>query len=59
MMPRRSGVSVPLFSLTSRQGWGIGEFGDLPVFCKWLLEAGQSIVQILPVHEMPPGETSP
>jgi 4-alpha-glucanotransferase len=56
---RRSGISVPLFSLASRQGWGIGEFGDLPIFSKWLLEAGQSVVQILPVHEMPPGETSP
>jgi 4-alpha-glucanotransferase len=58
-MRRQSGISVPLFSLVSRQGWGIGEFGDLPVFSRWLLEAGQSIVQILPVHEMPPVETSP
>lgn len=56
---RRSGISVPLFSLASRQGWGIGEFGDLPPFSKWLTEAGQSVVQILPIHEMPPIETSP
>jgi 4-alpha-glucanotransferase len=58
-MRRQSGISVPLFALASRQGWGIGEFGDLPMFSRWLLEAGQSIVQILPIHEMPPGETSP
>src|SRR6188472_3091500 len=58
-MRRQSGVAVPLFSLVSSQGWGIGEFGDLPVFSRWLTAAGQSIVQILPIHEMPPIETSP
>jgi len=56
---RRSGISVPLFSLASTHGWGIGEFGDLPVFAQWLAEAGQSVVQILPIQEMPPIETSP
>ena len=50
---------MPLFSLASRQGWGIGEFGDVPAFARWLLEAGQSILQILPIHEMPSIETSP
>ena len=59
MSGRKSGISVPLFSLASQRGWGIGEFGDLPVFSRWLSEAGQSIVQILPIHEMPPVETSP
>jgi 4-alpha-glucanotransferase len=58
-MRRQSGVVVPLFSLVSRNGWGIGEFADLPLFSRWLLEAGQSIVQILPINEMPPIETSP
>jgi 4-alpha-glucanotransferase len=56
---RQSGVVVPLFSLASRRGWGIGEFGDLPPFARWAAEAGQSIVQILPIQEMPPIETSP
>ena len=58
-MRRQSGVSVPLFALVSEQGWGIGEFGDLPLFAQWLREAGQSVVQILPINEMPPIETSP
>jgi 4-alpha-glucanotransferase len=56
---RQSGVIAPLFSLASRQSWGIGEFGDVPAFARWLLEAGQSILQILPIHEMPSIETSP
>lgn len=59
MRRRQSGVSVPLFAIPSSQSWGIGEFADLPVFSRWLQEAGQSIVQILPINEMPPIETSP
>lgn len=59
MIRRQSGISVPLFSLASRQGWGIGEFADLAPFSRWLMEAGQSAIQILPINEMPPGETSP
>ena len=58
-MRRQSGISVPLFSLASSQGWGIGEFGDLAMFARWLGEAGQSLIQILPIQEMPPIETSP
>ena len=59
MRRRQSGISVPLFAIASSQSWGIGEFADLPMFAHWLQEAGQSIVQILPINEMPPIETSP
>jgi 4-alpha-glucanotransferase len=58
-MRRQSGIAVPLFSLTSSHGWGIGEFPDLADFAGWLNEAGQSVVQILPINEMPPIESSP
>ena len=58
-MRRQSGLIVPLFSLASRQGWGIGEFPDLAVFARWAAEAGQSLIQILPINEMPPAERSP
>ena len=59
MRRRQSGISVPLFAIASSRSWGIGEFADLPMFARWLQEAGQSIVQILPINEMPPIETSP
>ena len=59
MIRRQSGLSVPLFSLASRQSWGIGEFSDLAIFSRWVAEAGQSVLQILPINEMPPGERSP
>lgn len=56
---RRSGVLLPLFSMRSSQSWGIGEFMDFAGIARWLELAGQSFVQILPIHEMPPGERSP
>jgi 4-alpha-glucanotransferase len=56
---RESGLNVPLFSLASSRGWGIGEFADLARFAGWAAEAGQSVLQILPIVEMPPIERSP
>jgi 4-alpha-glucanotransferase len=50
---------VPLSSLTSRRSWGVGEFSDLPPFTSWLASAGQCLVQILPITEIPDEETSP
>ena len=58
-MRRASGISVPLFSLVTRNSWGIGELPDVAPFCRWAAEAGQSLVQILPVMELPEPERSP
>lgn len=60
MMPhRRAGISVPLFSLRSTRSWGIGEIGDIPRIAEWLRAAGQSVLQILPLNELGPSESSP
>jgi 4-alpha-glucanotransferase len=56
---RRAGVLVPLFSLASTRSWGIGEIGDIPNMARWLDAAGQRLLQLLPINEMPPGEASP
>jgi len=56
---RQCGVGVPLFSLTTAASWGIGEFSDLPAFGTWCQAAGQRYVQLLPLNEISPGETSP
>ena len=56
---RRAGISVPLFSLRSRRSWGIGEIGDIPGVAEWLRSAHQSVLQILPLNELAPGESSP
>jgi 4-alpha-glucanotransferase len=52
-------VLVPLFSLVSSRGWGVGEFLDVPAFANWARRAGQSFVQVLPLLEIPDHETSP
>lgn len=56
---RNSGLLVPLFSLWSRRGWGIGEIGDIPAAARWMRSAGQTLLQLLPINEMPPSDTSP
>lgn len=56
---RRAGILVPLFSIPSSTSWGIGEIGDIAPMARWLETAGQSILQLLPVTEMAPHETSP
>ncbi len=58
-MPRLAGVLVPLFSIPSSRSWGIGEIGDIAHTTRWLSGAGQRLLQLLPINEMPPGETSP
>jgi len=56
---RRAGISVPLFSLASSRSWGLGDIGDVAAAARWLDAAGQRILQLLPINEMPPGEASP
>src|SRR4030095_2645184 len=55
----RAGILVPLFSIPSTASWGIGEIGDIEPMTRWLNRAGQCILQLLPINEMPPGERSP
>src|SRR5688500_14262178 len=56
---RRAGILVPLFSIPSSRSWGIGEIPDIERMARWLEGAGQSLLQLLPINEMPPGERSP
>ena len=56
---RRAGVLIPLFSIPSSRSWGIGEIGDIDRLVRWLDAAGERILQLLPINEMPPGESSP
>jgi 4-alpha-glucanotransferase len=56
---REAGLLVPLFSCHSRSGWGIGEFADVPLLAAWMRGAGLRVLQLLPLNEMAPGQTSP
>ena len=56
---RTAGVLLPLFSMRSTDSWGVGEFRDLAPFSAWMRDAGLSLLQLLPINEMAPGQNSP
>ena len=45
------GMAVPLFSLRSKDDFGIGEFADLPKLGDWCVANGLKIIQILPIND--------
>ncbi len=49
---RRAGVCVPLFSLRSERGLGIGDVADLRDLVDWCAGIGASVIQILPINDM-------
>ncbi len=48
---RGGGVVVPVFSLRRKNGWGVGDFGDLKSLVDWAAKTGQKVIQILPVND--------
>ncbi len=56
---RHAGVLVPLFSIPSRESWGIGEIPDVVRLGQWMSAAGFDFLQLLPLNEMAEGQNSP
>ncbi len=48
---RGTGVALPVFSLRSAEGLGVGEFADLKAFGDWANTVGMKLIQILPVND--------
>jgi 4-alpha-glucanotransferase len=48
---RGAGVAMPVFSLRSEQGLGVGEFSDLQLLIDWAEKTGLNMVQILPIND--------
>lgn len=46
-----AGVSVPVFSLRSERGFGVGEFEDIKLLVDWAVKSGQKIIQTLPIND--------
>lgn len=46
-----AGVAVPVFSLRSEDGFGIGEFLDLKKLADWAAATGQKMIQTLPIND--------
>ncbi len=48
---RGTGVAIPIFSLRSEEGFGIGEFNDLKKMVDWAKKTGQRMIQTLPIND--------
>ena len=48
---RGAGVAVPVFALRTEDSFGVGEFHDIKKLVDWAVEAGQSVIQLLPIND--------
>lgn len=48
---RLAGTVIPLFSIRSQKGWGVGDFGGIRLMAEWLRATGQNILQLLPLND--------
>jgi 4-alpha-glucanotransferase len=46
-----AGVSIPVFSLRTKDSMGTGEFADIRMLVDWAHKAGIKLIQILPVND--------
>lgn len=46
-----AGVAVPVFSLRSKKGFGVGEFSDICLLTDWAKKAHLRMIQLLPVND--------
>jgi 4-alpha-glucanotransferase len=46
-----AGVTIPVFSLRSKNSWGVGEFTDIKLLVDWAKKTGLQLIQILPVND--------
>jgi 4-alpha-glucanotransferase len=46
-----AGVAIPVFSIRTKDSWGVGEFSDIKLLIDWAHEAELKLVQILPIND--------
>ncbi len=56
---RLSGILLPLFSLRSKDDFGIGDFGAVDGLLDWMQAARQRMIMFLPLLPTAPGDPSP
>lgn len=48
---KAAGVAIPVFSLRSKNSFGVGEFTDIKLLADWAARAGLKLIQLLPVND--------
>jgi 4-alpha-glucanotransferase len=46
-----AGVAIPVFSLRSKNGFGVGEFIDIKLLVDWAKTSGLKLIQVLPIND--------
>ena len=46
-----AGVAIPVFSLRSKNSFGVGEFDDIKLLVDWASNTGLKLIQLLPVND--------
>jgi len=49
---KRAGVLIPLFTVYSKNSYGVGDLGDLKLVIDWAKSTANSIIQLLPMNEV-------
>lgn len=49
---KRAGVLIPLFTVHSKNSYGVGDLGDLKLIIDWAKLTANSIIQLLPMNEL-------
>ncbi len=48
---RGAGVAIPVFSLKTKDSFGVGEFNDIKALVDWSETVGLKLIQILPIND--------
>jgi len=46
-----TGLAIPVFSLRSKNSFGVGEFADIKLLVDWSNAAGLKLIQLLPIND--------
>lgn len=46
-----AGVAIPVFSLRSKNSFGVGEFSDIKLLVDWARSTGLKLIQLLPIND--------
>ncbi len=45
------GMAIPVFSIRTNNGFGVGEFQDIKMLAEWCKKVGINLIQILPIND--------